>query len=352
MSNLSDKEINRYQRQMIMPEIGYEGQKLLKKAKILMIGAGGLGCPILQYLSAVGIGEIGIVEDDVVDESNLHRQILYSPCDIGKLKAVIAKERLSFQNPEIVIEIYPVRLELDNAAQLIKDYDLVIDGSDNFETRYLVNDICVELNKPFVFGSIFKFEGQVSVFNYENGPTYRCLYPEKMENNSVLNCTEIGVLGVLPGIIGLLMANEAIKIICKIGENLSGKLLVYDALENKMDFYNIEKSNQSKVLKEEMDKTDISSEIELELLEEWTNTGTKFLLVDVRQEWEFEEFNRGGINIPLNDLPQNIDKLSNEEKIVFCCTYGNKSLLAINIIKEKYPEKEYYSIKDGIDSDY
>src|ERR1035437_5209301 len=240
---LTKEEINRYSRHIIMPEIGIEGQEKLKQAKVLVVGAGGLGCPVLQYLTAAGVGIIGIVDDDIVDETNLQRQVLYNKEETGKQKADVAAKKLKLQNQNVHLISHILHLTSANALEIISHYDLVIDGSDNFPTRYLVNDACVMLNKPLVFGSIFKFEGQVSVFNYKNGPTYRCLFPEPPIDSP--NCAEIGVLGVLPGIIGTLMANEALKIILGIGEILSGKLFVLDALNFQTQIISFEKDPEN-----------------------------------------------------------------------------------------------------------
>src|ERR1035437_2494874 len=238
-SKMTTEEKRRYARHIILPEIGLEGQQKLKQAKVLVVGAGGLGCPVLQYLTAAGVGTLGIIDFDTVDESNLQRQVLYSTEDIGKHKAAIAKEKLEKQNPDINLVSHVAHLTSANALEIISQYDIVVDGSDNFATRYLVNDACVILNKVLVFGSIFKFEGQVSVFNYKGGPTYRCLYPEAPAEGDVPNCAEIGVLGVLPGIVGTLQANEVIKIITGIGDILSGKLLTLDALTMQFNTFTI-----------------------------------------------------------------------------------------------------------------
>ena len=232
---LSQKEIQRYSRHLLLPEIGNKGQELLCSAKVLVIGAGGLGCPVLQYLTAAGVGVIGIVDFDRVEESNLQRQVLYWVDDIGKCKAETAVVKLSKQNPLVKFNSYNLYLNNENALDIIKDYDIVVDGTDNFATRYLINDVCVFLNKPFVYGSVDRFAGQVSVFNHTGkdgikGPTYRCIFPVPPSSESALNCSESGVLGVLPGIIGTLQANEIIKIITGAGEILSGKLLLVDAL--------------------------------------------------------------------------------------------------------------------------
>ena len=227
----------------MLSEIGITGQKKLKDSKVLVIGAGGLGCPVLQYITAAGVGSIGIIDFDVVDVSNLQRQILYSTNDIGANKAAAAKERLNALNPLINIIAYEYKLSNKNALELFSQYDIIVDGSDNFSTRYLVNDACVLTEKPLVYGAIHKFEGQVTVFNFEQGPSYRCLFPEAPSPDSAPNCSETGVLGVLPGIIGVYQANEVLKIILGIGESLSGKLLLIDALKNN-GFSNEEAINQ------------------------------------------------------------------------------------------------------------
>lgn len=226
--DLSEAEYNRYNRHIILDQVGEEGQRKLKKAKVLVVGAGGLGCPALQYLTAAGVGTLGIVDFDEVELSNLHRQILFNLHDVGENKAKCAADKLQLLNPEITIKAYPVKLEQDNALEIINDYDLVLDGSDNFATRYLVNDISSQLGIPMVYGAIYKFEGQVSVFNYQDGTSYRDLFPEN--NATAPKCAEVGVLGVLPGVIGSYQATEAIKIILGIGEVLSGTLLQLNLL--------------------------------------------------------------------------------------------------------------------------
>jgi molybdopterin/thiamine biosynthesis adenylyltransferase len=226
---LSPREIRRYGKQIMIPEIGLEGQEKLKKAKVLVIGAGGLGCPVLQYLAAAGIGKIGIVEFDKVDESNLQRQVLYGSLDVGKLKAIIAKNRLEHLNSLIGVEIFNLRLDETNSIGIIKQFDLVVDATDNYDVRYIINDSCVILNKPMVHGAIFKFEGQASVFNFNGGPTYRCYNP--FDNDVEYKNprpADVGLMGVLPGITGTIMANEVIKIITGTGQVLSGKLLIFN----------------------------------------------------------------------------------------------------------------------------
>lgn len=236
---LSDDQRKRYQRHLIIPEIGETGQLKLLKSKVLLIGAGGLGCPAALYLAAAGIGTLGIVDDDRVDESNLQRQILHSSANVGRLKVDSAKEALLAQNPGIRIRTYAERITAANAAEILQDYDLAIDGTDNFVTRYLMNDACVLLNKPNVYGSVFRFEGQVSLFVPGQGPCYRCLYPEPTPSELAPSCAEAGVLGILPGIIGLLQATEAIKWLAGIGSPLVGRLLWYDALQSTVRTYKL-----------------------------------------------------------------------------------------------------------------
>lgn len=319
-----------------------------------MIGAGGLGCPVLQYLTAAGVGTIGIVDDDVVDLSNLHRQILYATADIGKLKAEVAGEKLKLLNPNTTIKVYPERITNDNAEHICKHFDLVIDGSDNFETRYLVNDTCVEFDKPLVFGSIFKFEGHVSVFNYQGGPDYRDVFPDSPPANEVPNCAEIGVLGVLPGIIGTYMANEAIKIICGMGESLSGKLMTINALDNAIGIFKVAKGKKTG---KSSDKplTELTSaghhEITKDELNSWLeNDSDTICLVDVRETYEFEDYNIGGINIPLYELQGHIEELPKNKKLVFCCQTGQRSKIAIQLLKPVFNGK-MYNLKNGIYSD-
>lgn len=327
--------------------MGLAGQVKLKTAKVLMIGAGALGCSVLQYLVAAGVGQLGIVDDDCVAISNLHRQILYSINDLNRLKVTVAKEKLEILNPYTSITTYPERLTSGNADQICAPYDLVIDGSDNFPTRYLVNDTCVSLNKPLIFGSILKFEGQVSVFNWEGGPNYRDLFPEAPPDGEVGNCSEIGVIGVLPGIIGAYMANEAIKIICAIGENLSGKLMRLNTLENTNAIFKIPK----KIKVATVQKTTtvfIVNEINRSELENLiAKFNERLLLIDVRENYEFEDYNIGGLNIPINELSERINEFSAKKILVFCCQTGLRSKMAIQMIRALY-DGEMYSLKNGI----
>jgi len=328
---LEREELKRYNRQMILPELGLHGQEKLKAARVLMIGAGGLGCPILQYLVAAGVGTIGIVDDDMVDISNLHRQILYAAADIGQPKALIAKQKLNQLNPFVELITYTERITLANAQQLITGFDLVIDGSDNFTTRYLVNDTCVTLGKPLVFGSIFKFEGQVSVFNHQGGTGYRDLFPEAPPENEVPNCAEIGVIGVLPGIIGTYMANEAIKLICGIGELLSGKLLTLNALDNSISIFKISAATPSLPvnISQPVESDKVINEIDADTFKKWrAETPDQIYLVDVRETYEFDDKNIGGINIPLYELEEHANIFPSGKKLVFICQTGQRSKIA------------------------
>ncbi len=367
---LNEKEIARYNRHLILPGFGMEAQEKLKKAKVLVVGAGGLGCPILQYLTAAGVGEIGIIDFDVVDESNLQRQILFSVHDIGKSKAEIAATKLSEQNPFVNFRIFKIRLTNKNALKLLNEFDVIVDGTDNFSTRYLVNDACVILDKPLVYGSIYKFEGQVSVFNFidkngTNGPNLRCLFPDPPSAGSIPNCSEIGVIGVLPGIIGTLQALETIKIITGIGEPLSGKLMLFDALQMKMQVMEFEKKTECcKIIPEayqkflEMDYdlmcgiTPDSTEIKFispmelrKLLEDKKN----IQLLDVREHGEFpiiEELI--GIHIPVGEIENKINLLSLEKMTVVYCRSGMRSRKAIELLETKYKFKNLYNLEGGI----
>ena len=296
---------SRYSRQTILPEFGEEGQAKLLSSSVLVVGAGGLGAPVLLYLAAAGVGRIGIVEGDAVDESNLQRQILYRTHHTGSAKAEVAFNELVALNPEISIQVFPDYLTKENALSILREFDLIVDGSDNFATRYLVNDACVILKKPFVYGAIYKFEGQVSVFNYQNGPTYRCLFPVPPDPSTVPNCSEIGVLGVLPGVIGTLQATEALKVLAGIGEVLSGTLLTYDALS--MSFMKIkipvvESNKQIQQLGDYDFSCDVLPVVTFSDLEYWKQHQVNFMWLDVREISEYDNDNIGALNIPLSSL--------------------------------------------------
>ena len=367
---LTKEELVRYSRHYLLPEIGIAGQEKIKRAKILMIGAGGLGCPALVYLTAMGIGEIGIVDFDKVEESNLQRQILYSVEDIGKLKTEAAVSKLSKQNPFVRFNPYSVSIDNQNALELISGYDIIIDGTDNFATRYLVNDACVLMNKPLVYGSIYKFEGQVSVLNYtdgvgKSGPTYRCLFPAPPPSGSVPNCSEIGVLGVLPGIIGTLQATEAIKIITGIGAPLSGKLLLFDALA--MNFQMIEIARNDEWInsvpknKQEFLKTDYEyfcgnknsepsvksiSVNELQLIFE---NKSEVQLLDVREPYEQPQIDElVDLQIPLGNLTNQSHLISKNKKVIVFCKSGVRSKRAIELLEKEFGFSNLYNLVGGV----
>lgn len=351
----SKEEKQQYNRHFILDSIGIEGQTKLKTSKVLVVGAGGLGCPILQYLTAAGVGHIGIIDNDVVDKSNLQRQILFSTDDIGIPKATAAANRLKKLNPFVEFETYIEFLSSKNALDIFPKYDIIVDGSDNFQTRYLTNDAAVLTKKPLVFGAIFKFEGQVSVFNFQDGPTYRCLFPTPPSANSIPNCSDIGVLGVLPGIIGCLQANETIKIICNLGEVLSGKLLSFNALNLQQNIVKFPRNPNIKV--DKLIDYDIFCGIEKEnKLEITTSQLNKLLitdtltLVDVRKLMEREHFNIGGEHIPLYQIQQKLTSFAQLDNIVLYCQVGQRSLLATKMILEKYPNKNIKSLQGGIDA--
>ena len=350
---LSKEENIQYNRHLILDEIGIIGQEKLKASKVLVIGAGGLGCPILQYLTAAGVGTIGIIDNDTVDQTNLQRQILYTHKDIGKFKAEVAANRLSELNPFVKFHIYVEKLTNQNALNLFKLYDIIVDGSDNFPTRYLVNDAAILTNKPLVFGSIFKFEGQVTVFNYQNGPTYRCLYPNPPKSNTVPNCSEIGVLGVLPGIIGAIQANEVLKIICELEDILSGKLFTLNALTMEQYKLNFKKNNAIKITCLENDYhffcgiSNKKSEIRYSELKQSLENYT---LLDVRNNLEREHFNIGGIHIPLQELKDRHGEIPTNKAIVVYCKAGIRSKIAIEILERKHLKTTFINLKNGINS--
>ena len=347
---LTSEEKKQYNRHLILNEIGEKGQLKLKQAKVLVIGAGGLGCPVLQYLTAAGVGTIGIIDDDVVDQSNLQRQILYTIDDIGFSKALTASKRLSKLNPFVKFDVYQEQLTRENAITLFEKYDIIVDGSDNFSTRYLTNDASIITKKPLVYGAIFKFEGQVSVFNYNGSGSYRCLYPTPPKPDESPNCSEIGVLGVLPGIIGSFQANEVIKMICEIGEVLINKVLIYDTLTMRQLTLKFEKSEKECITKLEEDYDffcgikSVKNEITLDEVEKNIEL---YNLLDVREEYEHEDYNIGGKNIPLNELDDRLDEVDTQKPIVVYCASGLRSKKAIDILKENNKNIILINLKNG-----
>ncbi|OFY85115.1 MAG: hypothetical protein A3F72_04710 [Bacteroidetes bacterium RIFCSPLOWO2_12_FULL_35_15] len=354
---LSAGETRRYNRHIILPEIGSLGQLKLKNAKVLVVGAGGLGCPVLMYLAAAGVGNIGIIDFDKIDESNLQRQILYSTDDIGKYKAEVAKLKLSKQNPYIQITSYTKQFSFSNAIEIAAEYDVIVDGTDNFSSRYLLNDVCIKTNKPLVAASIFKFEGQLSVYNYKNGPTYRCLFPEPPTDS--LNCSEIGVIGVLPGILGTLQANEVIKIITGIGKVLSGRLLFIDALTLQFRELEFEKNTLNSTVNFSEDKYDyvkcetdkvISTikEITPSQLKQKLDSNEQLIIIDVREKFEYDICNLNGVLIPLNELEKNIHKIPRDKNVIIMCHHGRRSRLAIELLQQKHNYKNLLNLSEGI----
>ncbi|MBI1882967.1 MAG: molybdopterin-synthase adenylyltransferase MoeB [Chlamydiae bacterium] len=366
---LSKDQIARYSRHLIMPEVGIEGQEKLCNARVLCIGAGGLGSPLALYLAAAGVGHLGIVDFDVVDFSNLQRQIIHSEAKIGESKAESAKERLLSLNSSIDVEIYKERLSSDNAIQWIEPYDIVVDGTDNFATRYLVNDACVLLKKPNVYGSIFRFEGQSSVFAAERGPCYRCLYPEPPPPGMVPSCAEGGVLGILPGLVGCIQATETIKLILGQGEPLIGRLLIISALEMKIRELKLRKDPNCPICsdhptltslidyeefcgigrgQEETQKEASDLEITARELKKTLDSKKKVVVVDVREPHEYDICHlEESVLIPLADLPQRVNELDTADEIVTHCHHGVRSLNAAKFLKEM-GFKKVKSLKGGI----
>lgn len=365
----SKEELARYNRHIIIPEFGMEAQQKLKAAKVLVIGSGGLGSPVLLYLAAAGIGTIGIVDFDVVDDSNLQRQVLFGINEIGKPKVEAAKRRLESLNPHVQFKIYNTHLNSQNALDIIRDYDVVADGTDNFPTRYLVNDASVLLNKPNVYASIFQFEGQVSVFNYtgkngETGPNYRDLYPTPPPPGLVPSCAEGGVLGVLPGIIGSLQALEVIKIITGVGETLSGRFFIFDALNFETRTFNIKPREDNPIngknptIKALIDYEQFCGmraveekplkEITVKELYDWQVRGEKFQLIDVREPHEYDIVNIGATLIPLGTVASNADKINKDIPVVIHCKVGGRSAKAIRELEEKFGFTNLYNLKGGI----
>jgi adenylyltransferase/sulfurtransferase len=366
---LTNDEVKRYSRHLIMPEVGVEGQRKLKAAKVLCIGAGGLGSPVAMYLAAAGVGTIGLVDFDVVDFSNLQRQILHSTPDVGKPKLQSAKEKLNALNPEVEIRTHDVALSSANALELFAPYDIIVDGTDNFPTRYLVNDACVLLGKPNAYGSIFRFEGQASVFATKDGPCYRCLYPEPPPPGLVPSCAEGGVLGVLPGMIGLVQATETVKLIMGIGEPLIGRFLIYDALKMRFRELKLRKDPDCPVcgthptvtalidydqfcgiapVAQEPIAVNNVTEITSVELKQRLDRGDKLKIVDVREPNEYQ-INRiaGSELFPLGDVPKRYNELDPNDEIVVQCKSGGRSAKAADFLRS-VGFKRVLNLKGGI----
>jgi adenylyltransferase/sulfurtransferase len=319
----------RYARQVRLPEFGEEGQRRLTNGSALVIGAGGLGSPIAMYLAAAGVGRIGLVDFDVVDETNLHRQLLYGVNDVGRPKVEAARERLLEINPDVRIELHQTALSSENALEILRDYDVILDGTDNFPTRYLVDDACTLLHKPNVYGSVFRFEGQVSIFDADRGPCYRCLYPEPPPPHLVPSCAEAGVLGVLPGVIGMLQATEAIKLLAGIGEPLIGKLLMYDALAGSFRRLTIPKNCQAHApVRHLIDYEGFCNpmDINAQQLHEQLEHGDDLYLLDVREphEWNTGHLTNA-IHIPMREVPARLADIPRDRDVVVICRSGARS---------------------------
>jgi adenylyltransferase/sulfurtransferase len=364
----SREELSRYNRHIIIPEFGIEAQQKLKAARVLVIGSGGLGSPVLLYLAAAGVGTIGIVDFDVVDDSNLQRQVLFGVESIGHPKVEAAKKRLESLNPFITLNVYNTQLTSKNAMELVGAYDVVADGTDNFPTRYLVNDACVLLGKVNVYASIFQFEGQVSVFNYKNisgetGPNYRDLYATPPPPGLVPSCAEGGVLGVLPGIIGSLQALEVIKVITGVGDVLSGRFFSFDALTFETRTFNIRCNPENPLngnnptIKELIDYELFCGvkavekkikEINAQQLHDWQVSGEEIQIIDVREPHEYEIVNIGAELIPLGTVLEHVDRISRRKKVIVQCKTGNRSGKAIRELEEKFGFENLYNLKGGI----
>ena len=364
---LSKEEVRRYSRHLIMPEVGLEGQLKLKRARVLMIGTGGLGAPLGLYLAAAGVGHLGLVDFDVVDSSNLQRQVTFTTADVGKPKSEAAKARLLALNPMIEIEAYETRLTSDNALELFRDYDIIVDGTDNFPTRFLVNDACLLLGKPNVYGSIFRFEGQATVFGYPGGPCYRCLYPEPPPPGLVPSCAEGGVLGVLPGIVGTIQAMETIKLILGSGVPLVGRLLLFDALSMRFRELKLRKNPACPLCGEHRTITKLIDyeefcgirgeeappmtngipEITPRDLKVRQDRGEDLFILDVREVHEYQICNLKGKLIPLGELARRVNELDSSLEMVVHCRSGKRSAEAIRFL-QKAGFKKLWNLKGGV----
>ncbi len=370
----SKEELERYSRHLILPEFNIEGQKKLKHARVLVVGTGGLGAPLLLYLTAAGIGTIGIVDFDVVDYSNLQRQVLFTTHDVGRPKVEAAQERLSALNPHVKFEVFNTRLDSSNALDIISQFDIVADGTDNFPTRYLVNDACVLAGKPNVFASIFRFEGQASVFNYlypdgSRGPNYRDLFPTPPPAGLVPSCAEGGVIGVLPGILGSLQANEVIKVISGVGEPLAGRFFQFDAAEFKTRIFKISKDPDNPLTGLNPTQTELidydffcginlpgtsenveetNGQLSVSTLHDWIKSGKKFQLVDVREPYEYDIANIGGILIPKGEILRHLDRIDRNTEVVVMCKSGIRSQYVIDLLRQEAGLNNLHNLKGGI----
>jgi len=369
---LNNEQIQRYSRHLIMPEVGVDGQEKLLSTKMLLIGAGGLGSPLGLYLAAAGVGTLGIIDFDLVDTSNLQRQIIHSTADVGRPKVESAKARINSINPEVKVNTYQIRLTRDNIMDIFKDYDIIVDGTDNFQTRYLVNDACVFLKKPLIYGSIFRFDGQATVFKTPEGPCYRCLYPEPPPPGMVPSCAEGGVLGILPGIIGVMQATEAIKLAMGRGEPLIGRLLLFNAMEMRFREVKLQKDpdcpvcGKNPTVKELIDydmfcgigrgqETSVGNgQVEEVSVREFKDIldkkGSKVFVLDVREpeEWQIVHLPQAKL-IPLGTLRDRVNELDTADEIYVHCKMGGRSAKAVKLLKE-FGFKKVKNVAGGINA--
>ncbi|WP_338919736.1 HesA/MoeB/ThiF family protein [Pseudomonas silesiensis] len=353
-------DISRYARQIILSEVGEQGQQRLKDSKILVVGAGGLGCPVLLYLAGAGVGTIGIVDNDIVSVSNLHRQILYSTADVGNLKVLAAKRRINQLNPDIVVHTVATTLNPDNVLSLLAEYDIIVDATDNFDAKYLISDACIESGKPMVYASISQFEGQVSVFNYydrqtqQRGPCFRDLFEKPPPLHLTQNCSEAGVLGIIPGLLGCFQVNEVLKLILRAGEPLSGQLLSIDCLDNTFHLLSIAKKTRSQPFAKTLGAATTplwrdSDWLSPDTLHEWIASKAPFQLVDVRDVSEHQQGSLGGGLIPLKDIIKRQEELDSTRRIVFYCKSGVRSKAALLAVRGVNQKAELYCLEGGIE---
>lgn len=334
-------EMKRYERQIALPEIGISGQQKLAQARVLIVGVGGLGCPVLQNLVGAGIGTIGIVDGDIVDETNLHRQFLYTLNDCGRNKVEVAAEIAYKQNPQVAIIQYPHYFTKQNCFEIVSDYQIIVDCTDNIPTRYLINDVAVAKAIPMVYASIHKFEGQLSVFNYKNGPTYRCLFPENERLEAIPSCNDSGVLGVLPNVLGAMQANEVLKIILEIGEVSGSKLILYNSLDNTFQTIKIQEDKNSK------------KEIKIEnrsIYQTDSFASENALVIDIREDYEMPRLEMEFVkNVPLSELDNFLKGIDKDRKIILLCQHGNRSELAVDYLVKKGFWNAFH-LQNGIES--
>lgn len=357
-SQFSKEETERYSRHFSLPGFGEEAQAKIKKSSVVVIGAGGLGCPVLQYLTAAGVGTIAIVDHDRISLSNLQRQVLFNSDEIGLYKSEVALSKLQLLNANINFRSIASQINSQNALELLSPYDLIIDCTDNFPTRYLLNDASVLLNKPLIYGSIFRYEGQVAVFNYLGGVTFRDLYPQPPAPGTVPTCEEGGVLGTLAGIIGCMQANEALKVLAGFAPPLSGKLLLFDSLSNETTIVNIPHKNERKKISELINYDDFCNvqpnpvkymkEVTVQELKELKDTGANFQLIDVREPHEVDICEIGGELIPQGDIPHNVDKISRDKQVIIHCRSGARSGNMVKWLETNHGFTNLYNLKGGI----